>query len=759
MVSRFSSRQRVVWDRTQILFFAAVFVFVVIAGKLAYLQLLHGDEYRQLADEQNSRGVVLPARRGNIYARDLRTAELFPLAQNSTTYTIFADPLLIENESATVELLAPLLYEQLAADIAPPSVEEAESTDSSVDETNSAEPATTGLLSAQDFRNWLVERLVAKDVVRRELHEITPEQLALVRDAFLPGIGVADEVITINPTLIDDPEETARQLAEIIDAKYIDLYPLMLRKKVRYVKLASRIPASLKDDVLSLGIRGVGAIPEYRRVYPEGSLASQLVGFLNHDEEGVYGVEGTYERLLSGEDGLRRTQVDPFNRQITVGDITINEAQDGTSLVLTIDRAIQELVERELAAMVEKQRADSGQAIVMDPYTGAILALAHYPTFDPNDFGAVYEREELVRREKKYTWTDPDTGEVQERIEEEWATEAGEPLVVEFEKEYVIRESYRYPVFLEGEKRVIYANRLGEAVLALKAITEPYEPGSVFKPIVMASAIDAGEVTPNTRSPYSGPVRIDEYVRGRPVTIKNAQGSYNGQETMTEVIENSSNVGMTFVAQQLGRATFYDYLKRFGFAERTDIDLEGENSGYLENYTKWSESELITKAFGQGISINLIQLATAYSALANGGLLMRPHIVAEEIMLDGTRIITKPETVQRVIDESTSDQITAMLISSVQNGYAKVAQVDGYFIAGKTGTSQTYSRSGRALSDLGTTIAAFGGYAPATNPKFVLIVKIDRPRVVEWGAAVAGPVFQRITEELLTNYFMIPPKD
>ncbi len=757
MVSRFSSRQRIVWDRTQVLFFTAVFVFIIIAGKLVYLQLIHGAEYQLLANEQNSRGVVLPARRGNIYTRDLRTAELFPLAQNSTTYTIFADPLLIENESAAADLLLPLLYTDL---IDSQTLDTDSTTVKDPDQSESDSTAKDQTLKSEsDFRNWLTEKLVAKDIVRRELSDVTPEQVALVRDAYLPGVGTDGEIVTINPTLVDNPEETARQLAEIIDSKYTDLYPLMLRKKVRYIKLAGRVSANAKDDVLSLGIRGVGAIPEYRRVYPEGSLAAQVIGFLNHDEEGVYGVEGAHNQLLSGKDGLRQTQVDPFNRQITVGDITIKDARDGVSLVLTIDRAIQEIVERELSKMVDKQRADGGQAIVMDPKTGAILALAHYPTFDPNDFSAVYEREELLKTEKKYTWTDQNTGELQERTEEIWETKSGEPLVVEYGTEYVVRKGYRFPVFREGAKRVIYTNRIGPSVFTLKAITDPYEPGSVFKPIVMAMAIDADEVTPDTRSPYSGPVRIDEYVRGRPVTIKNAQGKYNGRETMTEVIENSSNIGMTFVAQQLGRATFYDYLRKFGFAERTDVDLEGEDSGYLENYTKWSESELVTKAFGQGISVNLIQMAAGYSVLANGGLLMKPYIVAEEILTDGTRLVTKSETVRRVIDEDTSKQITAMLISSVKNGYAKVTKVDGYFIAGKTGTSQTYSRSGRALSDLGTTIAAFGGYAPATNPKFVLIVKIDRPRVVEWGSAVAGPVFKKITEELLKNYFLIPPQE
>ena len=350
-----------------------------------------------------------------------------------------------------------------------------------------------------------------------------------------------------------------------------------------------------------------------------------------------------------------------------------------------------------------------------------------------------------------------------EEVEEWWETEAGEKAITEWGVEYIVRAGYRYPVFTEhceGEpcRKSIYENRLGEGVFALKAATDPYEPGSVFKPMVMAMALDGGEVTPFSRADYNGPVELDEvnYRTGKPIIIKNAQGRYHGQETMTEVIEHSSNIGMTFVAQALGRATFYDYLEKFGFGERSEVEFEGEDTGQFENYTKWSESELVTKAFGQGLTVNLFQMAAAYSVLANGGLLMKPYIVDEEILPDGRQIKTEPTTVRRVINPETSRMITQMLVSSTRNGYAEGGAVDGYFVAGKTGTSQTYLR-GKALDELGTTIVAFGGYAPATDPKFVLIVKVDRPRISEWGASVAAPVFQDIAEELLTNYFAIPP--
>lgn len=744
-------------NRFNALFYTTIFCFLAIVSRLAWLQIVHSADYKQLAEEQNARGVVLPAKRGNIYAKDYRTNELFPLAQNSTTYTIFADPLLIENgsEVAVVEMLLPLLFQDTEIDNE--AVEDS-------DEDSEAENGTVTISPKEEFRNNLIKKLTTKDVMRRELHQVSVEEGRLVADSHLAGVAAEEGIIIINPTLIDDPEDTATKLATILAEDYDEIYPLMIRKKVRYSRLAAKVTPAMRDAIAELGVRGIGSIPEYRRVYPEGSLAAQVIGFLDHDEQGAYGVEGALDKKLRGQDGLRQTQVDPFNRQITVGDVMIDNAKDGSSLVLTIDRVIQEMAERELGKIVDFQRADGGQAIVMDPATGAILALAHYPTFDPNAYGDVYTTEELEKKEREKKWVDEE-GNIQKEIEVWWETINGEKTYTEWGVEYVIRNGYRYPVFTEyrdGEefRKLIYENRVGEGAFGLKAATDPYEPGSVFKPIVMASALDAGEVDSTTRSPYNGPVPIDEinYLTKKPIVIKNSQNQYHGFETMSEILANSSNIGMTFVAQQLGPATFYDYLRKFGFGERTEVEFDGEDAGMIENYTKWSESELVTKGFGQGINVNLFQMAVGYSVLANGGLLMKPYIIDEEILPDGRRIKTEPQTIRRVIDPETSREITEMLVNSVKTGAAKPARVEGYFVAGKTGTSQTYLR-GRALSEVGTTLASFGGYAPATDPKFVLLIKIDRPRVSEWGAAVAAPIFQKVSEELLKNYFAIPPSE
>ena len=734
-----SSRSRFTLDRFQVVLIALGVFFFLIFAKLFWLQIVQSDAFERLATEQNTRGVVLPAKRGTIFVQDYRTGELHPIAQNTTTYTIFADPMLVANEPAIADALAPLLYvptpqkPDAAAPVAEPKPSDAAApvAVTPAAPAAAATPAPIPIDPRVTFHDQLLQQLTTKDVTHRIISAVTPEEGQLIAQLQLPGITVEAGQIGINPNLIGNPDTTAAQLAAVLGKSYTDIVPLLHPQRLRYVKLAGRVDSLHKDQILAPAFKGIGALPEYRRVYPENELAAQVVGFLDQDGKGSYGIESEYQKDLAGVDGLRRTQVDPMNRQITAGDITIDDAKDGTNIVLTLDRTMQAITEKELAAVVTEQRADSGQAIIMDPHTGAILTLAHYPFFDPNHFGDTYA---------KVPVTNP------------------ADITTEFERKYVIKDGWRYPLFFDGNQPVIYKNRVGPAAFSLKAVNEPFEPGSIFKSVVMASALDAHIVTPQTRSPYDGPVTLDETINGKPIVIRNANSAYYGHETMTEVIGHSSNIGMTFVVQKMGKAMFYDYLTKFGFGQRTDVDLEGESPGKLANYTQWTKSEQVTKSFGQGITVNLIQMAVAYSALANGGLLMHPYMVADKIdPLTNKHIPTEPQTVRRVISPDTSAVITGMLISSVEHFYAKVVRLPGYYISGKTGTSQTYSKSGRAFTDTGTTIATFAGYAPATDPKFVMVVKVDRPRTSQWGEGTAGKVFHEVAKKLLENYYAVAP--
>ena len=454
---------------------------------------------------------------------------------------------------------------------------------------------------------------------------------------------------------------------------------------------------------------------------------------MNRDNAGQYGVEGYFNIELEGKKGKIYAESDPFGRQITVGESKIVNAVNGDTIVLTIDRIVQKKVEEILAQTVEKYKADSGQIIIMNPFTGAIIAMANYPTFDPNHFSDAYSLRKLEKSE----------------IEDLY------PTMEVFKRD----EKGHYLPIAEGDlendqiEKYIYENKFGPAVFKNKIVSEFYEPGSVFKPIVMSIALDAKEVEPQTTYIDDGPLEIDEF------EIKNSDNQYHGKTTMTEVLELSLNTGMSFVAKQLGKRLMYKYITDFGFGDYTNIRLEGETKGKVDFYKQWSKAQLLTISFGQGIAVTPLQMITAWAALANGGKLLQPFIV-DSVIKDNEVVKTEPQIIHRVISEETSSIITSMLISVVRRGHAKPADIPGYLIAGKTGTAQMAGKNGKYEVGEGSTITSFAGYFPALNPQFVMLVKFDRPRIGEntWGATTAAPTFRTVAEFLL-DYYNIQPGD
>jgi len=241
---------------------------------------------------------------------------------------------------------------------------------------------------------------------------------------------------------------------------------------------------------------------------------------------------------------------------------------------------------------------------------------------------------------------------------------------------------------------------------------------------------------------------VDEF------TIDNALGKHYGLITMTQVLETSNNIGMAYVAHRLGASLFYTYIRKYGFARPTDIEFLDEQSGKVEKFNKWADSELVTHAFGQGISVTPIQMVTAISALANDGVLMEPYII--EKVIQGKDVKERePQIVHQVVSQATSETLTAMLVSVVEKGQLGALKHSGYSIAAKTGTSQTY-KNGKPLSGAGTTITSMAGFAPADDPKFVILIKLDKPRSSEWAVVVLAPLFNNISDYLF-DYFSVPP--
>ncbi len=277
-----------------------------------------------------------------------------------------------------------------------------------------------------------------------------------------------------------------------------------------------------------------------------------------------------------------------------------------------------------------------------------------------------------------------------------------------------------------------------------------YEPGSIFKAITMASGLDSNVVSPGTTYTDTGEEEIDDF------TIRNSDGKANGIQTMKDVLVKSLNTGTIFVQRQLGKRAFREYVQDFGFGVHTDIELSPEGAGNIESLNLKGEIFAATGSYGQGITTTPIQMLAAYGAIANGGSLMRPYVVQEIIHADGTRERTRPQVVREPISSRASRLVTGMLVAVVEEGHGHLAGVPGYWVAGKTGTAQVPKKSGRGYEE-DVTIGSFVGYAPASDPAFVMLVKIDHPKDVQWAESSAAPLFGEMADFLL-RYLEIPPE-
>lgn len=452
--------------------------------------------------------------------------------------------------------------------------------------------------------------------------------------------------------------------------------------KDKRVLLASGISYEQGRRIASRGFLGMDLELRSQRVYPEGNLAPSLLGFVGQEHQGLTGIERDFNREIGGVPGSLIYERDSFGGPIPAGYQELIPPQDGGDIILTIDRYIQRLVEQKLDEAIAEHHASGGTIIVMEPGTGAVLAMASRPTFD------------LTKLDLKQS--------------------------VNLDK---------------------CRNR---------AVTDMYEPGSVFKAFTMAAALNENLVNPQTTFNDGGPVVRYGW------TIDNWDGAHPGRLTMTELLQRSSNVGAVWVSDLLGPKRFYDYVARFGFGQPTSVGLAGEASGLTRTYDDpgWSPIDLNTNSFGQGISVTPLQLATAFSAIANGGLLMRPMVIKEMYDNGKTRPL-EPVVVRRVMSQENSSLLIAMLNAAAEKGESKHAVVPGYHVAGKTGTA-SISRGAGYIK--GSTIASFIGFAPLQDPRFVILVKIDEPQDWPWGSVVASPVFASIAKDVFT-YYRMPPEE
>ena len=521
-----------------------------------------------------------------------------------------------------------------------------------------------------------------------------PAHRGRIRDA--TGYTLATTVTAYNVFVNPDTSSrspkadiaTARILAPLVDLSTEEILSALSKESEEVISVKTGVCYDSGKKIAELRLPGVECVEESKRLYPEGSVAAPLIGFVGKDREGLTGIERDFDRELAGVDGTAIFEQDSTGKPIPLGLREVMPPEDGADLILTIDRFVQNLVEEELDEVIEEQSASGGTIIVMEPKTGVILGMASRPTFD------------LTKLDLSH----------------------------------------------DGDSD-LYRNR---------AITDMYEPGSIFKIITMSAALEEKVVSPGTTFHCEG--RVTKY--GTTITTWNYAA--HGEETMTDLLKNSCNVGAAWVADLLGKEKFYEYVERFGFGQLTNIGLHdnvglgGESSGQVRTPAdeEWYPIDLLTNSFGQGINVTPLQMVTAVSAVANGGLLMRP-LVVKEVIGPKERFTYEPVVVRRVISPDTAHVLTDLLRQVIEDGGGKLAEVPGYNMAGKTGTAEIPQQYGY---DYGGTIAGFCGFGPVEDPRFVILIKIDRPQDSPWAGEVAAPVFKSIAQQLLV-YLKIPPTE
>lgn len=524
------------------------------------------------------------------------------------------------------------------------------------------------------------------------------------------AVSISTNTIWCRPADIEDPDKTAREVADILGLERDDVYKDITSNQ-SLIRIKMWVDKDTADTLRDKGLKGIEIVDDNRRYYPFGNFASQILGFTNIDNVGLYGIERTYNKYLSGTPGRWIKTVDAKNMEMPYNNERLYDPKNGMSVMLTIDETIQHFAEKAAIETLVRNKAKNVSILIMEPKTGDLLAMTTKPDYNPNDNKAL-----LYNPEKPW-----------EILSEEDITFwRNKPWV---EKEQELYDSWRnFP------------------------INDVYEPGSTFKIITSAAGLEENVVKPDS------PFHCDGYI----TQVKGARlkcwSYYNphGDETFKEGAQNSCNEVFVELGLRLGKERMYKYAKAFGFGEKTGIELPGEALGFVRHYDNMREVNLATISYGQGISVTPIQMITAISAASNGGYLMRPNIVKRIIDEQGGTVEEiEPKVRRQVISNRTSKTLLDILESVVSEGTGKKAYVPGYRVGGKTGTAQKVI-DGRYVQ--GKYVSSFAAIAPVNNPKMVVLVLIDEPGTGQYyGGQIAGPVAGQIIKDTL-NYLEVEPQ-
>ena len=487
---------------------------------------------------------------------------------------------------------------------------------------------------------------------------VVPAGRGTIYDRTGEPLAIGEQATTVyaNPRNITDAQRAAVVVGKTLGLDANALYPVLKDRSKGFVYVARKADPTKASALMKRELPGLGFYPEELRAYPQGNVASHVLGFAGTDNHGLDGLERSLDKTLAGKPGFETIVKDPFGRAIDV--VTSKAEQPGRNVTLTIDHQIQANAEQVLGRKVREFGARGGAAIVMDTRTGAILAMANYPTFDANSFSTSSPE---ARRNR--------------------------------------------------------------------AVTDAYEPGSTFKIVTIAGALEDNVVTPTTTFTLAPTIQVADRV------IHEAHSRGTEVMSVRDILAQSSNIGTITIAEKLGSGELSSWIDRFGFGRPTGIDYPGESSGLVLPLDEWSGSTIGNVPIGQGIAVTPLQMVSAYSTIGNGGIRHAPRLIGKI----GTKRV-RGNGGTRVVSRHTADRMMAMFRDVVLEGTGTEAAIPGYTVAGKTGTAQK-AENGRYVRKY---VASFVGLVPAKKPRFAILVMVDEPQGNIYGGVVAAPAFRDI---------------
>lgn len=738
--------------------FFGIFAILIIIELFSFTVMSHS-YYKELALKQQTSTTKTPVSRGNIFSNNEKWKVL---ASSVDLLGLAIDPSLEGNKTKLANFLTDVVYREICVNRT----------------TSECKKWLSKFLSVLEVPDFRMNEVYLKDRILSRVNErisrtkvtsvllkdnLTVEQAFELEKLQIGGLYINGSNLFVNPEEVVDAPFVANRIALVIWEQQETIEHLIRKRVLRYLLIQSKLSISTSDylknkiseekEAYSRGfIKKEDMMSHFvitswqqHRYYPENDMASTILGFVDNAWEGKYGIEGYYNHLLKWKTSEKYAKKDSQGRLIEPLSLEDQTGLAWANVTLTIDRNVQKAVEDIIDKDIYDYQTNNISVIIMDPKTGNVIAMASHPRFDPNNPWDAFELEKVTPEK----FPNPYVNLIWARVlavdninGSEYYYDWKKLLLREIDREELTDWSLEKYVFVNKRWWWVYKNEI---------IQDLYEPWSIFKPIVFAAWIDSWELNRYDMYKDDWFVKIDNF------TIKNVSSQCIWYKTFQNAMNYSCNVWMIRIAQKIWASIFHKYIESFWIGKKTWITLEWEVFWRLDPYEKWSRAQLFTTSFWQWITATMIQMAAAYSVLANGGVYYKPQIVKSIDFPDGKSIVNKPEATHRVLKETTAKTMTEVLVEWVNHWVAKNWAVKWYSIAWKTGTAQI-AYKWKYESGQASTMWFYAWYGPAEDPKFVMVVKVERPRSSIYGWETVAITFWRISQYLF-NYYAIPPKE